>query len=134
MCLTKEEIKKAMREVWETELEPKMFKAIDEKTLAFLPVAIAKGIVESEKHMSPSPQTIERFDNIESWMKEHEVVSSNIVKALFGNSNTEEQGLVKQMKDVHDKVVAFDGIKGFFQWILLTGGVIGMLYAFFKKI
>jgi len=60
MCITIEQVKTAVREVWEEEHQPEMFRAIDQKFVAFLPTAIAKGIMEAEKHMKMSPDT-EKF-------------------------------------------------------------------------
>lgn len=57
----------------------------------------------------------------------------DITRALFGDKERGEIGIVQQNREVYEKVLSLNGIKGFFKWILMTGGVVGMLYTLFKK-
>lgn len=140
MCITKEEVKKAVFDVWENELEPKIFRIINEKNETFLPTAIARGIMEAEKHMEMSKPTRDEFNKVNSWISKHEELARGIIHtqekitlALFGDPSTDEIGVVRQSNEMYKKMMEMSGIKGFFQWVLLSGGVVALLYSLFKK-
>lgn len=91
-------------------------------------------------HCTPSQETLRQIAELRTWIEDHKRMTDtmnesmrDITRALFGDKDRGEIGIVQQNREVYEKVLSLDGIKGFFKWILMTGGVVGMLYTVFKK-
>ena len=91
-------------------------------------------------HCTPSQETLRQIAELRTWIEEHKRMTDtmnesmrDITRALFGDKERGEIGIVQQNREVYEKVLSLNGIKGFFKWILMTGGVVGMLYTVFKK-
>jgi hypothetical protein len=101
---------------------------------------VSKRIEELGKHLSPSQETITRLCAIEDWRKKHEELAIETSRkqdkmffAMFGDSDTKDIGMLAKTDLIYTKMIGFNGVKGFFQWVLLTGGVITLLFTAFKK-
>jgi hypothetical protein len=125
MCITKEEVHKILAQELE-KLRPEL-----REDMYVVAQSVVKDYVSHER---PSPQTMKELQDINRWISSHEEVSRTFSRALFGDTNTKEPGLVAMVRDVHEKILSFNGVKGLFQWILLTGGVLGILWTLFKRV
>lgn len=125
MCTTKVEIQKIVKE------ELASVRQELKEDMLSIAQAVAK---DTLKHERPAPETLAELKKIDNWIQRHEEVSNSFKQALFGDPQTGELGLVRMTRDMHEKFLSFSGVKGLFNWILLTGGVIGLLYALFKKV
>lgn len=121
-------------------ITPEQLKEMEYRIREDILMHVTKRIEELGKHMTPSQETITRLCSIEEWRKKHEELAVESAKkqdkmffAMFGDEDTKVIGLVDKTDVIYTKMLGLNGVKGFFQWVLLSGGVIGLLFALFKK-
>lgn len=121
-------------------ITPEQLKEMEYRIREDILMHVTKRIEELGKHMIPSQETLTRLCSIEDWRRKHEELALESAKkqdkmffAMFGDEETKTIGLVDKTDVIYTKMLGFNGVKGFFQWILLSGGVIGLLFALFKK-
>lgn len=121
-------------------ITPEQLKEMEYRIREDILMHVTKRIEELGKHMTPSQETLTRLCSIEDWRRKHEELALESAKkqdkmffAMFGDEETKTIGLVDKTDVIYTKMLGFNGVKGLFQWILLSGGVIGLLFALFKK-
>lgn len=104
---------------------------------------LEKVIRETATHPEPSPKTIAMLGSIKDDFKTHEQNEDEILESLLENDRRFERvlfgegddiGMVKMVKDMHEKLVQANGVVSFFKLFILIGGVSAMLYALFKRV
>lgn len=119
---------------------------------------INKRFADFPAHMVSAQTTVDELCKLRNWQHEHDEAqkardilrlkreetdalwrqemiefSKDMKRAMFGDKQTGEIGMVREHKIVFDKMIGFKGVEGFFKWFLLSGGVVGLLFALFQK-
>ncbi len=85
-------------------------------------------------HNAPSPQTIARLGDIQDMANELKASNERLNRVVFGDPlDKNDIGMHGKIDEMYTKLIQVGGIKGFFKWVLLTGGVVSTLYVFFRK-
>lgn len=91
-------------------------------------------LIQQDRADKAAGDTISKlFDTLDKKLVNHSDNIRDIKELLYGNPEKGEKGMKQMVEEMHTRFVQANGIMGSMKLILLIGGVIGMLYTFFKK-
>lgn len=127
MCIEKKTIEEIVTKAL-TEHEKREFdnhKMIEEKLDEVTKIAM---------HNAPSPATITKLGELQDLAMELKESNARLNRVVFGDPlDNKDIGMHGKIDVMYTRLIQVGGIKGFFQWILLTAGVVSSLYFLFRK-
>jgi hypothetical protein len=116
---TNDEIRMIVRDEFDT-IKDKIMDEVKEHSYT---VAIA--VMRQSKTHETAPETNKRLLALEQ-------ANERLNRAIFGDKDT-NIGMLKKVDEMYTAIIEVRGIKGFFKNILLISGVVGVMYAFFRR-